>query len=452
MNPIAVQCANCGAKYKLPETFAGDKAKCKACGSAIDVKSARSSSAGGSSAGGSSASSSSAGGASAAPTPAKVAPTTRPVVSHRQELHKHEEAEAKPASGLGSAHASSRRHGHEGGHAGADAGKGRHGATRHGPGHHGHGHGAEKKKGNPALVIGGIAGGVAIVGLVAWLVLGRKDADPKPTDTAGNTPAANTPSANDTKAAEAAKAEEAKKLAAAKKANDELAKFEQEKKEAAAKEKLAAAANAKKPESQTPEIAKAAGQETKEGQKDGEKPQEANATKGEKPRFAKKGLTSKDQVYDPKKELQPLVYEEGTTDDQKKEYEELVETVFNGGAVAKNKAKKKIAAAGYRAMTAVINRLREIDYLDSEQSMTAFELNKLLEEMTMGVNALFQPVNMGDTIDFDKADFNAKTVKAWQTFMTTQYPSSERFAEMLKARKTRNTEEAKKKDDGEGDK
>ena len=44
MAHLAIQCQNCGAKYKLPETFAGDFAKCKACGSKIDVKAARSAS------------------------------------------------------------------------------------------------------------------------------------------------------------------------------------------------------------------------------------------------------------------------------------------------------------------------------------------------------------------------------------------------------------------------
>ena len=38
---LPVQCQNCGAKYKIPETFQSDSAKCKACGSVIDVKAAR---------------------------------------------------------------------------------------------------------------------------------------------------------------------------------------------------------------------------------------------------------------------------------------------------------------------------------------------------------------------------------------------------------------------------
>ncbi|MGE0143222.1 MAG: hypothetical protein AB7I19_06695 [Planctomycetota bacterium] len=41
MSVIQVVCQNCGAKYKLPATFAADKAKCKACGQAIDVAAQR---------------------------------------------------------------------------------------------------------------------------------------------------------------------------------------------------------------------------------------------------------------------------------------------------------------------------------------------------------------------------------------------------------------------------
>ena len=38
---IPIVCANCGAKYRLPETFKSDRAKCKACGASIDVASQR---------------------------------------------------------------------------------------------------------------------------------------------------------------------------------------------------------------------------------------------------------------------------------------------------------------------------------------------------------------------------------------------------------------------------
>src|SRR5262249_61989221 len=41
MTLLQIVCDNCGAKYRLPETFSGAKAKCKQCNSAIDVAAQR---------------------------------------------------------------------------------------------------------------------------------------------------------------------------------------------------------------------------------------------------------------------------------------------------------------------------------------------------------------------------------------------------------------------------
>ncbi|MCA8973105.1 MAG: TIGR00266 family protein, partial [Planctomycetes bacterium] len=41
MSTIQITCDNCGAKYKLPESFSSPKAKCQKCGSVIDVASQR---------------------------------------------------------------------------------------------------------------------------------------------------------------------------------------------------------------------------------------------------------------------------------------------------------------------------------------------------------------------------------------------------------------------------
>lgn len=43
MSFLPITCDNCGAKFKLPENFAGAKAKCSKCGSAIDVAKQRAS-------------------------------------------------------------------------------------------------------------------------------------------------------------------------------------------------------------------------------------------------------------------------------------------------------------------------------------------------------------------------------------------------------------------------
>ncbi|MFN9758232.1 MAG: TIGR00266 family protein, partial [Planctomycetota bacterium] len=41
MTVYQIACDNCGAKYKLPETFAGKQAKCQKCGSVIEVQKQR---------------------------------------------------------------------------------------------------------------------------------------------------------------------------------------------------------------------------------------------------------------------------------------------------------------------------------------------------------------------------------------------------------------------------
>ena len=37
MSLTPVECANCGAKYRLPESFKADKAKCKKCGGVVEI-------------------------------------------------------------------------------------------------------------------------------------------------------------------------------------------------------------------------------------------------------------------------------------------------------------------------------------------------------------------------------------------------------------------------------
>src|SRR6185369_13101401 len=53
------------------------------------------------------------------------------------------------------------------------------------------------KKSNTGLVIGVIGGGVVVIGLVLWLVLGGKSNEPGKTDQAGATPSASGTPANE---------------------------------------------------------------------------------------------------------------------------------------------------------------------------------------------------------------------------------------------------------------
>ena len=380
MNPIAIQCANCGAKYKLPETFTAAKAKCKACGNQIDVAAARSAAPPA---------------AAAAPAPA---PVTRPAAAEKPAPSA--KATAAPARER-SAHASSRRAGKEA--AAEETGTGRKSRSGRGEGKH-----HAPKKNNQMLLFAGI-GGAVLVGAVLWFVLGGDKQAP-----AGPSPKV---------AQEPAKSQEPPKPADEPKADPEPA--------AKTPPDKPAPAPAEKPVAAT------------------EKPQEAAAQKPEKPKPAPaKKLTSKDEVYNPAKELQPLTYEDSVTDDQKKEVEDLVASIVEGGMPG-IRAKKSVVKIGHRALPAIINRLREVNYLDSSQAMTAWELNKLLEEMALGVNAGYRQVMDGEAEDLDKSDWNAKTVKQWQNFYNVQYPTAEKWKELIAKRKNRNVEDSKKPDDGD---
>jgi len=47
MTVLQITCDNCGAKYKLPESFTGAQAKCQKCQSIIDVARQRAAALGG---------------------------------------------------------------------------------------------------------------------------------------------------------------------------------------------------------------------------------------------------------------------------------------------------------------------------------------------------------------------------------------------------------------------
>ncbi|MCC6673341.1 MAG: hypothetical protein IT458_19945 [Planctomycetes bacterium] len=377
MSVLTVQCVNCGAKYKLPETFAADKAKCKSCGAVIDVKAQR-----------------------AAPAEAPAAPATaQPAAKVQAPAPKPaaRPAAAAPAprsSAPAAAHAGpataashrSARHA-----AGQDKEGGARGSGRHRHGH-GHGHGHERKKGANPMVFVGVGVGVAALIGIAWWGLSGGDA-PSQTPTAQNQPAAQTPAAGQQTPAQA---------------------------------NAAGAAAAKPSETGTPPDLGAKPAEAASAPKPVE-PAKPAAKPAEKPGVK---ITSPDQVFQPAKELQPLAWPEGTTDDQKQEITDLIGRVRDGGMPG-NRAKTQLAAKGYNAMVGMINALREVDYKDSEQSMFGGELNKLMEQMTYGLNAGYKHTLLGEDVPLETAHHNGQTVRAWQTVMVRTLKSPEEFTKVV---------------------
>lgn len=379
MSVLQIVCQNCGAKYKLPESFQGDKAKCKACSAVIDVAAQRAGS----------------GGSAAAPKPAAVKPASAKPAAARP-ARAASAGRAAPASksrSAGSAGAGASRRA-----AGAGAAKGARTSGRRGA--------AEadtKKKGNPALLIGGIVVVVAIV--VGFLMSGGDD--PKPTEQTQTAQGAQNPGENQAEpSSTAAQSTPAEATPA----------------EATPAEATAPAAGAS--EEPTP----AATEETTP-EKPEPKPEPA------KPAAGKTELTSRADVYDPKT-LDALEYPAEVSAETQAEIAEALQDLADGG-VAGIRAKGRLEEIGWPALFGIINHLRTIDYFDSDASMTAYELNRLLEAMAVGINVGYRPPQIGEEQSLEDVDWNAKTVKAWIR-LPTKYPTPEDFARLRQNRQTRN--------------
>ncbi|MFN9707328.1 MAG: hypothetical protein ACK595_21255, partial [Planctomycetota bacterium] len=81
--------------------------------------------------------------------------------------------------------------------------------------------------------------------------------------------------------------------------------------------------------------------------------------------------------------------------------------------IRSTRAKNKLQEAGWPAIFAVAEQLQKLDYKQAEQAMVGFDLNKLLETITGGVNMRYEPVDAGESIPAAKAEWNTRTVKKW---------------------------------------
>jgi hypothetical protein len=138
MSNLPAQCQNCGAKYKIPETFKGSKAKCKACGGVIDVEAARTTAA-------------TAGGG--APQPQAIAGAPRRSASARRKAPAEDVAGGKPDKGR-------RRRGED-----QEGGGGRRSREK-----------KEKKKDKSPLILGGVIVAMAGVAAALWFAFPGEDA------------------------------------------------------------------------------------------------------------------------------------------------------------------------------------------------------------------------------------------------------------------------------------
>ena len=395
MTARVITCANCGAKYKLPASFKAAQARCKSCGAVIDVE--------------------------ASATPADAAP---PAASKPAETPAPPKPAAKASGDRPSARRSggaSRRSGGGSKVSGARSRRGRQAATddeeeapagragrrggaaaRRGAGARGgRGRGRaareEAPEGNKMGLYLGIGGGVvAIVAVVLVIVLGGKDPE-KPQQPNQEQQTAQKPEQQ--KPAEQQKPEQ--------KPDDKTAKTDEP--------------------TETPGKT----DETGEPKKD-DTTKEATAKKD----------PPKATAFDAKT-LPELAWPADTSSSLKKEITDLVEKTVTDEGIAGLRAGRKLGSEemGRHAYPAIVNRLRIMNYFDGEQSMKAYELNKILEAITLGRNAGYKaPVDPYAPVEEADAYWNAKTVRAWHRQWDGQFAGGDpevwnEFIEKRKAKK-----------------
>ncbi len=379
MSVLQIVCQNCGAKYKLPESFQADKAKCKECGTAIDVAAQRKS--------GAAAPAAAATPAKAAPAPAKARPAeARPAAPT--------EARARRSESTGASARPSR----------AERGRKEEGATEGGSHRRGkHGDGDNKKKGpSPALIGGGLVVVAAIVVGLIFMLKGSGE-DTTKQDTAGNNAAS--------------KPADAKQIPSTEKPSGTPTDASAEQKPAEAK----------------PADAKPAEPKPAEGKPAEPKPAEAKT--GPK-------VTSIEQVFDPKT-LEELPFPDEITKEVRDEINSLVPDIDGSATISARKAKTRLEELGYPSLYGLANQLRTFDYKTREGTMNAYELNRLMEVIAKGTNASFKPPQE-EELTYDQMDWNAKTVKTWQTFLR-QLNTKEKYEAYLKQKEAALEKQGKKK-------
>lgn len=351
MTVLSITCDNCGAKYKLPETFTGAQAKCQKCGSVIDVQKQRGAPSGDSL------------GKPAAAT-AKPAAAAKPAIDRSKEAPKPAE---RPAAAARSDRPSRRDKSTK-----DDAGGGTEGGKR------GRGERASQKKSQMPLLMSGIGLVAILVVVVVFMSSGKKTEPPKTDTTAKvDTPAtpapATTPAPAATADAAAAKPAEPAKPETAKPA------------EAAATPPPAAPAEPAVPD---------------------------DPTRVKRPWEKQKNPPkSMDQVTDPKT-FGDVPWPAGTDDAKKSELRAIAADAAGDG-IQSVRAKTKLKDAGFLGLFAIVEQLQKLDYKSADQSMVAFDLNKLIEEISAGLNARYEPVEASEAIPPAKAEWNTQTVRGW---------------------------------------
>ncbi len=375
-----ISCPNCGAKYKVPEDTKASRAKCKACGTVIDIQAQLHA-------------------APATPTPPKKAPASPPKakpapkpaekdvelpVSARKKNPSREGIRRAASKSSRSARGRAKGGDEESGGA-KRAGRSRSGRTTAGRGSRAGGRGARGSRGESAPeeksktpMYLGIGGGVIAVAIAAFFLLKSppKKATPKQDQNkiAGN--------------------QEPKKA----EANPNGAKVS--KKEDGTSNAIAKKGDGEK----TPAEASAP---KKTPKKVAKKPKAKPKAKKKKKKFVYGESTT---PFDAKS-LDPVPFTDDTTEEEKADLKRWMKKMLEDTGFPGRKARDKIVKLGRKGVPALINALRELDYTTQEGTETASLINDGLSQIFLGLNAGLNTVQ-GKPKD-EVAWWNAKCVRTW---------------------------------------
>jgi len=407
MSVLLIVCDNCGTKYRLPASFSSDKAKCKQCQSVIDVASQRADQQTE---------------AGAEPKPASKA---RPARARPARASKSDSAAERPARGSrqASGHGNRQRAGVDGDKPARSSRRSRQAPTEDAP------------QRNNMLWIGGGIGALAVIVVVIAMMWPSDDEAATASDQIANPKSANAAATEDPKqlAANANTKPDAGKPADAADLSD-----------TDPKPAKTAGSEPDQPAADAAPTAKPTDDEAKPDKADAAKPDKADAAAGllDQPddvlaeRWMQNQTTSMAEVFDAKS-LGDVTWPASATEQVQTEISDLLDSISEGG-LAGIRAKPKLEKIGYHSIFGIIDRLRGIDYSLSEENMTAWELNKVLERILAGLNTGFAAVSVGEDLDPRKADWNAKTTRAWHRWIENpQFNDEASFNAWKKKRLTR---------------
>ena len=407
-----ISCPNCGAKYKVPEDTKASRAKCKACGTVIDIQ----------------AQLHAAPAASAAPQ--KPAPAPKPKeagktpektvekdveipVSARKKNPSREgirRAASKSRSGRTTRGRSrggeeeegtNKRAGRSRGARTAGAARGSRGARggRGGRGARGRGENAPEEKSKTPMYLG-IGGGVIAVAIAAFFLFKgseNKTAPKKATEQVAST--------------------------------QEGAKKEISEENPGKRGAKTANALASKDETSGKKAAEASAAKTAEPKKTPKKAAKKPAAKKKKKSVYGESSTPFDA-----KSLDPLPFTEDTTEEEKADLKRWAKKMLEDTGFPGRKARDKIIKMGRKGVPVLINALREIDYTTKEGADNAALINDGLSQIFLGLNVGFNLVQ-GKPKD-EVAWWNAKCVRTWmRQWENIGGGDKEAFDRFIKARR-----------------